>query len=321
MSIASLRPAGRALICCAALAIAGCESISDDAQRSSLAALRTEAPAPRKPLDLKAAKGCVESDRRSLAPRALPRPGQMPRGTLMREIQDDGQLVAGVDQNTLGLGYYDPRDGVMKGLDIALVREVARAIFGDLDRRIDFRAISTQQRESAIIDGDVDIVASAFTVTCKRRSAMLFSDVYLVAQQRLLVSEDSPVARLSDLHGKRVCATSGSTSIEHLDDTDVIAYPVPLRSDCLVKLQEGAVEAITSDDTILLGFRKQDPRTKIVGPSLRCEHLAMAINKDDREFVRFVNAVLARLRRDGKLVDLRRKWLDGLEAAPGKRPC
>ncbi len=320
MSAAVMRWAVSALICAAAVAAGGCDSISDDAQRTSLAALRTKAPPPRSSDKLEAQPGCKDGDFASPAMRALPPPGQMRRGTFMRKIQDSGKLVAGVDQNTLGLGYYDAQTKTMTGLDIELVRAVAKAIFGDIDDRITYKAISTQQRESAIIYEDVDIVASAFTITCKRRSSMLFSSVYHVAQQRLLVPESSTVRRLSDLRGKRVCATRKSTSIANLEGTGAIPYPVALRPDCLVKLQEGLVDAITSDDAILLGFKQQDPRTKIVGPSLSCEHYGLAINEQHPEFVRFVNAVLERLGSRG-LKRLREQYLRDLKPAPGPPAC
>lgn len=301
--------------CCA---LGGCGPVSDDAQRLSLAALDTREPAPAAgPKPLGATPDCEAHPFRSLAPAALPRPGRMPRGTFMRAIAQRGYLIAGVDQNTLGLGYFNPITPRMEGFDIDLVRAVARAIFGgDLRDRIRYKAISTKQRESVVENEDVDLVASAFSITCPRRRRVAFSSVYYRARQRLLVPVRSRVASLADLRGRKVCATEGSTSIARLDGTGVVPFGVPLRSDCLVALQEGEVAAITSDDAILLGFNRQDPQTKIVGPCLALERYGLAINRGHREFVRFVNGVLARLRRGG-LARIRERWLSGLPPPPG----
>jgi polar amino acid transport system substrate-binding protein len=303
-----LRPAVAALVACAAAACGGCGSVSDRAQDMSLQALDPALPAPpkrRKPAP------CDDPSVSSLAPSALPRPGHMPAGTFMRTIQRRGRLVVGVDQNSKGLGYFNPITRRIEGFDIDLADEVARAIFGT--PRIVYIAISTQQRDSVILNGDVDLVASAYSITCNRRRKMLFSSVYHRAQQRLLVPENSSVKRLGDLRGKKVCATVGSTSLDRLRrEQGVVPRPVPLRSDCLVALQEGDVAAITSDDTILFGFHQQDRQTRMVGPCLGLERYGMAINKAHPPFVRFVNAVLARLRRDGMLARLRRHWLPGL---------
>jgi polar amino acid transport system substrate-binding protein len=303
------------LLACAAIALGGCSSVSTTAQDRSLAALATTKPKAGPRLDLgRPTRSCREHPYRSLAPGRLPRPGHMPAGTFVRKVQDRRRLVVGVDQNSLGLGYFNPSRRRMEGFDIDVVREVARAIF-DTTRRIRYVAISTAQRESAIAYGDVDIVASAFSVACDRRTRMLFSSVYHVTDQRLLVPMNSKVSRLSDpdLHGQRVCVTTSSTSFRRLRHsrarTGIVPYGVTLRSDCLVALQEGSVAAITSDDAILLGFQRQDPQTKIVGPSLEREHYAMAINKAHPGFVRFVNAVLQRLRHNGCLSAMRQHWL------------
>ena len=176
----------------------------------------------------------------------------------MREIQDrdDRRLVVGVDQNTLRLGYFDPAQARMRGFDIDLAREVARAIFGgDPDDHITFKAVTTGQREAAIVRGEVDIIASAYTITCGRRTRMFFSSVYYVARQRLLVPAGSSVSSLEDLAGvasvRRGVRRPGTDSA----GTGVVRHPVALRADCLVALEQGEVDAVTSDDAILLGCR------------------------------------------------------------------
>jgi len=300
----------------ATLMLGGCASVSDEAQNSSLRALAQPVPPP---VSL-AAPGPLDRCRNPFGSEPasrLPRPGRMPPGTLMERIHRQGKLRVGVDQNTLRLGYFDPTTTLMRGLDIELVRTVARAIFGrgkaNIDDYILFKAISTDQRQSAVEDREVDLVASAFSITCERKKHVHFSSVYLVAQQRLLVPKDSKVRRLGDLQGRRVCATEGSTSIDNLYGTGVVQHPVELRPDCLVALQEGRVAAITADDTILFGFKEQDQQTKIVGDCINIERYGMAINRAYPEFVGFVNGVLARLG-ERALKRIRDRWLPDLEA-------
>ena len=89
-------------------------------------------------------------------------------------------------------------------------------------------------------------------------------------------------ASINDLGGKRVLAATGTTSLQTLFEDlapHAIPYPVPERTDCLVDLQQGLVDAITSDDSILLGLEAQDPYTKIVGTSLAQEQYGMVIEK------------------------------------------
>jgi polar amino acid transport system substrate-binding protein len=310
-----------ALACLAAVALAGCGSVSDRSLHASLGALELgPPPAPGAPAS-SPPKACGDPTA-SLRPQgALPAPGHMPAGTFMRTIQDRGRLIVGVDQNTLLLGYLNPFTGQIEGFDIEMLREVARAIFGD-PNAIEFKAISSAQRIPVVQDGSVDIVADAMTINCERARQVAFSTVYYEAGQRILVPSNSPVRSVRDLAGKRVCATIGSTSIENIARlaTTAIPYPVKLRTDCLVALQEGKADAISTDDSILFGFRAQDPYTKIVGPRLNVEPYGMAIDKAHPEFVRFVNAVLGGERTDGRWASIYERWLGRVTHASAPAP-
>jgi polar amino acid transport system substrate-binding protein len=245
----------------------------------------------------------------------------MPAGTFMRTIQQRGRLIAGVDQNSLLLGYLNPFDDEIEGFDIAMLHEVARAIFGD-PNAIEFKAISSAERVPAVQSQSVDIVADAMTINCERARQVAFTTVYFEAGQRILVPSNSPVRSVRDLAGRRVCATESSTSLENIRRLAPQAhpYPVPLRTDCLVALQEGKVEAISTDDSILDGFRAQDPYTKIVGGPISTEPYGMAINKGHPEFVRFVNGVLQQMRTDGRWEAAYRRWLGSVTGAPALGP-
>jgi polar amino acid transport system substrate-binding protein len=139
------------------------------------------------------------------------------------------------------------------------------------------------------------------------------STVYYDAYQSLLVRRNGPVHGVGDLNGRKVCATMGSTSITNIKAKapEAIIYPVDARIDCLVALQEGRVDAITSDNTILLGFEIQDPEntTLLSDVNLEQEPYGLATSKDHPEFGRFVNAVLDQLRANGRLEQLYREYL------------
>jgi polar amino acid transport system substrate-binding protein len=241
----------------------------------------------------------------------------MPSGSMMEQIQRHGRLVAGVDQNTLLFGYLKPSTGRIEGFEVDLLREIARAILGD-PNAIELKALTTSQRLAAVKSGAVDIVADAVTIRCDRLRDAAFSTVYFDARQRVLVPKNSNARGLADLAGKRVCATTTSTSLQRLERyrPRPIPFPVAQRTDCLVALQEGRVDAIASDDALLLGLKAQDPNTKIVGPPLSDEPWGMAIAHGHPEFVRFVNGVLDRLRRDGTWKAIHRRWIGRFAPTP-----
>jgi polar amino acid transport system substrate-binding protein len=261
--------------------------------------------------------------RASLRPSApLPQPDGLPAGTFMQQIRARGKLVVGVSQDTLRFGYRNPATDQIEGFDIDMLKAVARAIFGD-DSPITYHVITDQQRIPAIQDGSVDIVAQTMTINCVRWKQVDFTTEYYDAGQRVLVLKNSNVHGIDDLFNRRVCATKGSTSLDNI--VQAASQPIPVAvdnwTDCLVALQRGEVEAISTDDSILAGLEAQDPDTQIVGDRTSDEPYGLAINQAHPEFVRFVNAVLERMRADGTWAATYARWLSALGPPPSPPPA
>lgn len=253
----------------------------------------------------------------SLRPAGLPPPGQPPPGTTMAAIVDSGRLRVGVDQNTYLFGFRDSFTGELEGFDVDIARQVAAALFGD-QGRIQFVTLTSNQRIPALQLGQVDIVVRTMTITCERWRQVDFSTVYYRAGQRVLVNRGSNYTGLESLAGRRVCSAAGSTSLQNLASSPHKPVPVavPNWTDCLVMLQQGQVEAFSTDDTILVGMAAQDPYTEVVGPRFTDEPYGIAVAKGREDLVRFVNAVLEQIRSDGTWTRLYNKWLTELGAAP-----
>lgn len=255
----------------------------------------------------------------SLKPPAV-LPTSFPDGSALQRIKTQGYFVAGVDQSTYPFGYVDPADGRLKGFDVDLLREIAKAIFGDADDdRIRFQVLKNADRVPMVESGRVDIVAMTMTVNCERRQRVDFSDVYFRAGQEVLVQKDpalpAAVKRqgLAGMTGLRVCALDGSTSFQRIKQppfTGIVPVTGDTWADCLVKLQKGETDGISTDNTILAGLQSQDPVfTEVVGPAVSDEPYAMAIAKQNPDFVRYVNGVLAKLRTDGTWKNLYAKYI------------
>ena len=207
----------------------------------------------------------------------LPAPGNLPAGSFMAAIRQRGRLIAGVSADTLLFGYRNPLTGNLEGFDIDLVRQVAAAIFGD-PNRVEYKVLTYAQRIPALMDGSVDIVADVMTVNCERWQQIAFSSQYFDAGQKILVRSDSPATGIQDMDGKRMCAATGSTNIDNLKNyPKVKVTPVDDISDCMVLFQQGAVDSVTGDDTVLAGFVAQDPYAKIVGAPLTSEPYGLGV--------------------------------------------
>jgi polar amino acid transport system substrate-binding protein len=262
---------------------------------------------------------------KSYAPRGTaPTPGKMPSGSSMRKIQDRGRLIAGVSADTLLLGARNPVSGRIEGFDIEMLRGISQALFGD-PNKVELKVLTAAQRLPALKDGSVDIVARNMTITCARWKEIAFSSEYYRSGQKVLVrlgektESGGPVTGIEDLAGKKVCAPNGSTSMDKLRTFDSVeAVGADTHTGCLVLFQQGAVDAITGDDTVLAGLAAQDPYADVVkAPAFTAEPYGLGVNAKNVDFVRFVNGVLEDMRADGRWTKSYNTWLaDSLGKAP-----
>jgi polar amino acid transport system substrate-binding protein len=258
-------------------------------------------------------------------PATMPNPdGPMPAGSTMETIKKRGRLIAGVSADTLLLGARNPVSGRIEGFDIEMLRGVSQAIFGD-PNKVELKVITAAQRLPALKDGSVDIVARNMTITCARWKEIAFSSEYYRSGQKVLVrlgettDSGAPITGMEDLAGKKVCAPNGSTSMDKLRTfTDIEAVGADTHTGCLVLFQQGAVDAITGDDTVLAGLAAQDPYADVVqAPAFTAEPYGLGVNAKNVDFVRFVNGVLADMRSDGRWTKAYNTWLaDALGKAP-----
>ena len=241
----------------------------------------------------------------------------MPPGSTMAAIAERGRLIVGVDQNTNLFGFRDPASGQLEGFDIDVAREIARGIFGDPDR-VDLRVVEAGHREAALQSGEVDAVVRTYSITCDRKKTVAFSTTYFNANQKILVVKGSGIDSAAALSGKRVCAVTGTTSLRALLalDSKPTVFAVTSWTDCLVMLQQGQVDAISTDDAVLAGLATQDPNVEVVGDSIAVEPYGVGIKKENEDLVRFVNGVLDEMRADGTWKRLYDARLRGLGPTP-----
>ncbi len=312
-----------ALLVAGLVAVAGCSG--DVRLPAPIAAPPTSArPSTASPTTVADTSGCIDDSTnsaynatRSYAPTGpLPTPGAMPAGSSMAAIATRGRLVVGVSADTLLFGSRNSETGQIEGFDVDMLKAVAAAIFGKdaAGTDIEYRVITYAQRLPELQSNDVDLVAHTMTINCPRWQLIAFSSEYFAAGQKVLVKMGSEFTSVGDLVAKQatVCAPNGSTNLVELQKAQYKGIKLITRddiTDCLVAMQEGTADAASGDDTVLAGFAKQDPNTKVVGPQFTSEPYGIGANKDKVDLVQFVNAVIEQMRTDGEWKALYQKWL------------
>jgi aspartate/glutamate/glutamine transport system substrate-binding protein len=229
--------------------------------------------------------------------------------SFMASLQTKGKLRIGTQEDNPPFSVKNPVNGKWEGFDTDVGREVAKAIFGtkaEPDTYIEWVAVTSATRIPSLTDNKADLIIKTFTINEDRKKQIDFSDVYFSTGQRILVKKSNDaIKEVADLAGKTFCAQKGSTSEQNVTKITPTAKPLLLSSypECLLALQQGQADAVSTDETILFGLVKQDSNTKIVGKYFSDEPYGIGVKKnesgDRTGFVPFLNTWLAGAISDG----------------------
>ncbi|MET7439545.1 glutamate ABC transporter substrate-binding protein [Streptomyces sp. NPDC004082] len=214
-----------------------------------------------------------------------------------------GKIKVGIKYDQPGLGLKEP-DGSFSGFDVDVATYVAKEL-GYKPDQIEFVETKSADRENALARGDVKFIAATYSINDERKQKVDFAGPYLLAHQDLLIKADSDITKGTDLNGKKLCSVTGSTSAQNVQKT--IAPKAQLKqqagySECIAGLQSGAVDAVTTDDSILAGFAAQDKykgQFKLAGLKLSNENYGIGIKKGDAATEKKINAALEKMVSDG----------------------
>ncbi len=208
------------------------------------------------------------------------------------KIKSSGTVRIGVKQDQPGLGFKDAATGEYTGFDIEIAEWIAASL-GVAKDKIEFKPIPSASRESAITNGDIDYYVGTYSITDKRKQLIDFAGPYFVTGQGLLVKKDNTTIKSEkDLAGKNVCSATGSTPIQNIKanfpDTKTTEFDT--YSKCIEALRGGQVDAVTTDQAILIGYAAQEPDTfKVVGEPFTTEKYGVGLPKGDTALRTFIN--------------------------------
>jgi polar amino acid transport system substrate-binding protein len=237
------------------------------------------------------------------------------------EIRTRGRLKVGVSADSKLLASRNPFNGQIEGFDIDMARAVAEAIFNDANK-IELVVISAGDRIPALQNKTVDLVVRNMTMTCARWQDIAFSAQYYQSGLKILVRKGSEAKSLTDLSGQKVCAPNGTSTMDVVKATGgVIPVGATNHTGCLVLFQNGDVDAIAGDDTVLAGLVAQDPYAVVPQmDQLTKEPYGIGVNKDQKDLVRYVNRVLETVKADGRWQKSYATWFEPALHVPAQPP-
>lgn len=194
--------------------------------------------------------------------------------------------------------------GNVHGFDVDLLNALAKE--GGL--RVEFKNQPWDSLFNSLKNGDVDVLASAVTITEERMQSMAFTDPYFQISQVVLVQGDKNIASVEDLKNlNRVGVVTGNTGdlaagkILGATNPKIARFEnLPL---LLKELENGGLDAAISDSSVVMEFIKNNSGKSfamIEIPDFDTENYGLAVRKDDTATLDMLNKALAAIRANGE---------------------
>ncbi len=240
-------------------------------------------------------------------------PGQVKDPTPIAGATTFSKLRIGISFDQPGVGTATPAgesDGVTvgkdaKGFDVDTAGYVAKAL-GVPAEAITWVKADPVDRERLIEEGKVDLVLSSYTITPERAKRVDFAGPYFVAHQDLLVRRnDEELTGPDRLKGRTLCAAQNTTSAQNVLNRyhgDVALVQPNTFSECVTRLVDGDIDAVTTDDIILAGFAALPANKgvlRVLGKGFSDEPYGIAVRKGSEQLVGQINQALTNYIADG----------------------
>jgi glutamate/aspartate transport system substrate-binding protein len=240
-------------------------------------------------------------------------------GSTLKKIKDSGKITMGIRESSAPLSYLDDKQQPV-GYHIDICNKIIDAVKKQLNLpalKVETQAVTSQNRIPLLTNGTVDIECGSTTNSVDRQKQVSFALTTFVSSVRMATKKDSGINSLSQLNGKPVATTQGTTSValmranekaKNIDFKEVYGKD---HADSFLLLETDRAVAFVMDDNLLAGLianSKTPAAYHIVGETLRVEPIGIMLRKDDPTFKKVADDTIAAMMKSGEIDKLYAKW-------------
>ena len=213
---------------------------------------------------------------------------------------------------TMATNAYFPPYEYYEGEEIVGIdADIAKAVADKLGLEFKIEDMEFDSIITSVQTGKTDMGLAGMTVTDERKQSVNFSDTYATGIQVVIVTEDSDIASVDDLEGKKIGVQLSTTGDIYASDDygEDFVEQYNKGADAVMALTQGKVDAVIIDNEPAKNFVASNDGLKILDTEYVTEDYAACINKENTELLDAVNGALAELKEDGTLQKIIDKYI------------
>jgi glutamate/aspartate transport system substrate-binding protein len=198
----------------------------------------------------------------------------------------------------------------------AIVDEISTEV-DDPDLKIDYVKVTSDDRIAAVLQGKIDLECGSTTANAERAKQVAFSPLMFVAGTKLMVPKVSAVNAATDLKGKTVVVTKGTTNEQAMHNVDkklslgLTIVTAPDHEQSYQMLTDGKADAFATDDILLYGLiarHKSQDKFRVAGDYLSYDPYGIMFAKGEPPLAAVVERAFRKLGTNHDLIPLYNKW-------------
>lgn len=198
----------------------------------------------------------------------------------------------------------------------AIVEEIGVEV-DDANLRIEYVKVTSDDRIAAVLHNEIDLECGSTTANAERAKQVAFSPLMFVAGTKLMVPKASAISAPTDLKGKTVVVTKGTTNEQAMHTVDkkfslgMNIVTSPDHEQSYQMLVDGKADAFATDDILLYGLiarHKSKDTFKVTGEYLSYDPYGIMFRKGEPQLKAVVERTFQKLGSGRDLIPLYNKW-------------
>ena len=241
------------------------------------------------------------------------------QGTL-KKIADANAIVLGVRDASIPFSFLDDKQEAV-GYSVDLCMKVVEAARKELKRpnlEVKKQVVTSSNRIPLITNGTVDLECGSTVNNLERQKLVAFSLTTFVVNTKFIVPKASGAKRLQDLKGQRVAVTSGTNTMQKVNEMNaktglgLTILPGKDHGESFLLVQTGRAAAFAEDDILLAGLAANSRNPKdyelIAIEGMPSDPYALMMRRDDPQFKALVDGALRAVFASGDIEKIYDKW-------------
>jgi glutamate/aspartate transport system substrate-binding protein len=214
------------------------------------------------------------------------------------------------------IGHANQPIGYSLELCEAIVDEIGVEV-DDANLRLEYVKVTSDDRIPAVVQNKIDLECGSTTANAERAKQVAFSPLMFVAGTKLMVPKASGISAPTDLKGKTVVVTKGTTNEQAMHNIDkkfslgLNIVTAPDHEQSYQMLVDGKADAFATDDILLYGLiarHKTQDKFKVSGEYLSYDPYGIMFRKGEPQLAAVVERTFRKLGSNRDLIPLYNKW-------------